>query len=132
MTMPKASKQRVAVRSRLYLTGWAPGRLRVRGPTLLSESAVISLTARARQARTGCGGPANQMAGGPAPPPRPRHPLKAPALRGAAQDGPHAAVERAQGGGGRPNIGRLRVVDVEHAAELGDALEPMRDAGEGA
>ena len=36
--------------------------------------------------------------------------------------------QRASGGGG---VGRLRVVDVADAVDLGDELEPVRDAGEG-
>ena len=42
-----------------------------------------------------------------------------------------AALEGAQADGGRGDVGRLRVVDEANAADLGDGLEPVRDAGEG-
>ena len=53
-------------------------------------------------------------------------------LERAAEDRPDPAVERAQRRARRGDVGRLRVVDVEHTVELADALEPMRDPGEGA
>ncbi len=54
------------------------------------------------------------------------------ALLAAAEDRVDAALEGAQPDGGRGDVGRLGVVDEAHAADLGDLLEPVRDAGKAA
>ncbi len=52
------------------------------------------------------------------------------ALPAAAGDQVHATFERADPDLGRRDVRRLRVVDVQDAADRGDLLEPVRDAGE--
>ena len=46
------------------------------------------------------------------------------------RDQPDAAVERPDPGQRRGHVGRLRVVDVEHASPLADPLEAVADARE--
>ena len=54
------------------------------------------------------------------------------ALDAAAEDDVDAAVECSDAVGRRADVGRLGVVDEERAADLGDRLEAVRDAGEAA